>query len=67
VDYFSKLDGVYWENKNKDVPYFKKIVVPIDHSNIRMLLSNEDLQELKALITNKKEKKERFAFNICPN
>ena len=67
VDYFKNLDGSYWEDKNRNAPYLKKIIVPIDHTNIRILLSNEDLIELKELITIKKVKKEKFIFNIHPN
>jgi hypothetical protein len=49
ADYLTKLDGKYWENKNKNSQFKRKIIVPIGHQSFRVLLSKEELDELKQL------------------
>ena len=49
ADYISKLDGGKWENKNKNTPYKRKIIISIGHKSVNILLNNEELQELNNL------------------
>lgn len=49
--YFSELDGQYWESMNVNVQFRKKIIIPIGHKNLNILLNNEELQELKFLFS----------------
>lgn len=49
-EYFRELDGEYWENINSDSVYRRKIIVPVGHKNIRMLLFNNELEEIKILL-----------------
>ena len=54
-DYFSdfirNLDGILWETKNANSPLRRKIVIPVGHKNLRVLLNNVELQELKSLLS----------------
>lgn len=56
ADYISGLKGEEWEYKNRNSNYRRKIIVQINHRNVRILLNNCELQELKQLfnISNKK-------------
>jgi len=49
------LDGNEWEYKNRNSYYRRKIIIPIGHKNINILLNNEELQELKQLLSTKKQ------------
>ncbi|PCH71323.1 MAG: hypothetical protein COC06_01420 [Bacteroidales bacterium] len=51
ANYFMELDGPYWENVNIHVHFRKKIIVPVGHKNLNMLLDNSELQELKQLFS----------------
>ena len=71
VNYFKELDGQYWEKINSNVPYRRKIIVPIGHKNVNILLNNTELQELKKLFSKplvmKQEMITHFKYNICDN
>ena len=51
ANYFMELDGPYWESVNTHVKFGKKIIVPVGHKNLNMLLDNDELQELKILFS----------------
>lgn len=71
VNYFKKLNGQYWENVNIHALYRKRIIVPIGHKNLNILLNNTELQELKRLfskpIINQPKMITHFQYNICNN
>lgn len=50
--YFKDLDGKYWEQVNKKSHYRRKILVPIGHKNLNILLNNAELSELQELLVN---------------
>ncbi len=69
--YFKKLDGQYWEKLNKNNPYKRKIIVPLGDKTVNFLLNNNELIEVKRLISkpllcNFKMVKQ-FSFSICEN
>lgn len=49
--YFMELDGHYWESVNSQVSFRKKIIVPVGHKNLKVLLNNSELEELKILFS----------------
>ena len=49
AEYLTKIDGKFWENKNKTSQFKRKIIIPIGHQSFRVLLSKEELDELKQL------------------
>ena len=51
ANYFLELDGKYWESVNFQTSFRKKIIVPIGHKNVNILLNNTELQELKKLFS----------------
>lgn len=48
--YIQKLDGSFWESKNQTTQYRRKILIPVGHKNINLLLNNSELKELKDLL-----------------
>lgn len=54
--YFLRLNGLYWEARNANCQFKRKILIPIGHENFQVLLNNEELEELKRL----------FAFSHIP-
>lgn len=71
VNYFKELDGQYWEGINSNSPYRRRIIVPIRHKNVNILLNNTELQELRKLfskpIIKKQEMLSHFKYDICDN
>ncbi len=73
VDYFKDLDGEFWELVNSNSNYKRKIIVPVGHRNINFLLNNEELDELKELLTHAIIKNKsiklinKFKYSICNN
>ena len=49
VNYFLNLDGEYWERRNVNNDFRRKILVPINHENFHVLLNNKELLEMKEL------------------
>jgi len=49
ADYLTKLDGKYWENKNKNSQFKRKIIIPIGYNSFKVLLTRDELEELKNL------------------
>ena len=55
ANYILKLDGNEWEYKNRNSHYRRKIIIPIGHKNVNILLNNAELQELKQLFSFEKQ------------
>jgi hypothetical protein len=70
-DYFKNLNGEYWENLNAESIYKRKIIIPIGHKNIRILLFSCELDELKCLLSargnNQKNRIARIDLTTCCN
>lgn len=56
TEYLLELDGEEWEYKNRGSNYKRKIILQINHRNVKIRLNSYELQELKQLfnITEKK-------------
>jgi hypothetical protein len=69
--YFKELDGSHWEKQNSQLPYRRKIIVPIGHNNINILLNSEELSELKSLFSKEMlvnfMKITSFDYQLYPN
>lgn len=70
ADYFLKLDGEYWEQLNNSIYFKRKIIVPGGFHNFNILLTNEELLELKELFfgiprNNKKPLKASIDYFYC--
>ncbi|MBI9067382.1 MAG: hypothetical protein JEZ09_08830 [Salinivirgaceae bacterium] len=48
--YISQVNGEYWEKVNTDSTYRRKILIPLDHKNLNLLLNKEELEEMKILL-----------------
>ena len=48
--YIQNLDGKYWVQQNRDHSGERKIHIPINHPNLIMSFSLEELYELKDLL-----------------
>ncbi len=53
--YIKDLDGKNWEDSNHDSLYSRKIMISILHDNFNILLHNYELEELKFLLSEKKD------------
>ncbi len=49
VDYIHKIDGQKIEDQNNDLPYTRKIFIPIGAGGCNFLLNTKELEELKHL------------------
>nr|WP_319399072.1 DUF6686 family protein [uncultured Carboxylicivirga sp.] len=52
-DNISKIDGSYYESINADLDYRRKIIVPLGHRNVSMLLNRKELNELQSLLASR--------------
>ncbi len=46
-----QIDGCYYESQNAQLSYKRKIVVPLGHRNVSMLLNQSELEELQLLLS----------------
>lgn len=53
--YFLALDANYWEAKNTNSVYRRKIMIPVGHKNITALFNLAEIEELKLLFNPKKD------------
>lgn len=67
VDYILKLDADEWEYKNRNSHYRRKILIPIGHSNVNVLLNKKELQELKYLFSNVEQNKSVMEYRKIMN
>jgi len=51
TDYILELNGSEWEYKNRNTHYRRKIIIPTGHKNVKILLNNGELTELKQLLS----------------
>ncbi|WP_321290609.1 DUF6686 family protein [uncultured Sunxiuqinia sp.] len=54
------LDGNEWETRNKGSYFSRKILIPTGHNTINILLNNQELNELKELLTDRSGTKVTF-------
>ncbi|MCU4166416.1 DUF6686 family protein [Carboxylicivirga caseinilyticus] len=47
----TKIDGNYFENVNSGLHYRRKIIVPLGHRNVSMMLNQKELRELQLLLS----------------
>ncbi|MEW6653678.1 MAG: DUF6686 family protein [Bacteroidota bacterium] len=50
ADYVGKIDGKYWQSKNARSVFSRKIIISVNCKNINVLLTMEELTELKTLL-----------------
>lgn len=65
--YLKSIDGVYYEEKNRNKNYRRKILIPIPESKCKMLLTNGELTEFRQLIFSFLEKADHYqhTLQIC--
>jgi len=49
-EYVGKIDGNYWQTKNARTVFNKKIMISVNSQKIHVLLTIEELNELKTLL-----------------
>lgn len=70
--YIKELDGRFWEESNAHSVFRRKIVMSVSHKNLRVLLNNAELEELKTLLetgiyTPRAEIAPEMNYCICRN
>jgi len=59
---FERIDACYYEKMNTNIAYKRKIIVPIGHRNVSMMLNKKELKELQVLLTKRAEPKGQSFF-----
>jgi len=67
ANYFLNLKGEYWEIKNGNAHFRRKILIPAGKNNFNILLNNEELIELKSLFLRGHKKSEIPLHLFNPN
>ena len=67
VESILELDGLEWEERNKDSYFSRKILIPTGHNNINFLLNHQELDELKELLTDRTGTKAVFRGIVHDN
>jgi len=60
AEYINSLDGEKWEEINQNSQFKRKIIIPTGNQIFRVLLSNEELNELKKLFFIKEKPFEKY-------
>ena len=50
VDYFRRIKEDYWEKINAGSPFSKKIIIPVQHRNITLLMNAQEVKEMRILL-----------------
>ncbi len=58
ANYILNLEGKYWEIKNGNTHFKRKIFIPVGKKNFNILLNNKELVELKDLLSKQYKKPE---------
>ncbi|HBK72567.1 MAG TPA: hypothetical protein DDZ39_13100 [Flavobacteriaceae bacterium] len=58
ANYFLNLDGEYWEIKNGNTFFRRKIFIPAGMKDFNILINNKELKELKRLLSKRYKKSE---------
>ena len=58
--YLKSIDGEYYEKKNRNKTYRRKIIIPLPDSKGKLLFTNGELIEFRQLIFNFLGKADRF-------
>ncbi|TAJ11707.1 hypothetical protein DMA11_15765 [Marinilabiliaceae bacterium JC017] len=53
--YFMNLDGDYWERVNAGAIYRRKILIPVGHKNLCLLMNKQELSEFRQLLRGRKK------------
>jgi hypothetical protein len=56
------LDGEYWARQNENHSGKRKIMIPINHQNLILSFSKEELFELKDLLASKLQEGNNFKW-----
>ena len=67
ANYFLKLKGEFWEIKNGNTYFKRKIFIPAGKNNFNIVLNNEELIELKELFSKQNKKSEIPLHLLNPN
>ena len=69
AEYFKNLEGEYWEFRNANNNFTRKIVVPAGNNNFNILLNRIELRELKMLFDRSYHTTEiiKFSYRFCSN
>lgn len=72
VRYLNELDGSYWEEKNKNSLFRRKIRIPFSGTSLCLMLNSEELSSLRSLLASfvisaKEELLIRFRERQCFN
>lgn len=71
ANYILNLEGEYWEIKNGNTYFRRKIFIPAGKKNFNIILNNKELLELKELFSKRYKKSETpihsFNHNFCNN
>lgn len=65
--YLKSIDGAYYEEKNREKQYRRKIVIPLPESKGKMLFTNGELMEFRQLIFSFLEKADQYkqTLQVC--
>jgi len=66
------IDGLKWENENKNSPFARKIAISISHKNVTFIVSLFELDEIKDLVLYNAKLINKYAVdllkkNMCLN
>lgn len=50
IKYLRELDGEYWEKKNRNSIFRRKIRIPLDKSTLCLMLNSDELLALRQLL-----------------
>lgn len=60
--YIHQLDAAYWAGQNKKVNGRYRVMIPINHENLLLNFSPEEIAELKELLVDRLDGKRHFHF-----
>ncbi|MGQ1889748.1 DUF6686 family protein [Thermophagus sp. OGC60D27] len=62
VDFFKNIKANHWEKMNAASPYSRKIIIPVHHRNITLLMNAQEVKEMRVLLGIEKIDLERCPF-----
>ena len=63
-EYLNTIDADYWEERNKESLYRRKIVIPLGKNNFSLLLNKLELNEFKNLLCTIQNKRDKFKYLV---
>jgi hypothetical protein len=64
LNHLEQIDGLYYEELNKSSGYRRKILVPIPDTEIKILFTSNELEEIRNLIRSFTGRKRKELMNI---